>query len=456
MADRTVLVLGAGRSSGYLIEYLAQQAVALNIKIVVADQNLDWAMAKVESLPSCYAIMVQPGTDIEGFEKLVANATLVISLLPVHLHMTVAKACLKYHKPMFTASYQTAEMESLQEEIKSKGLLFLNECGCDPGLDHLTAVQILDKLQHQGHQILSYEGYTGGLVAPVSDNNPWHYKFSWNPRNVILAGQGGPAQFLKNNQNSHLSYPDLFGEVVEVDLADFPDLVGYFNRNSLPYADLYGIPKAHTVIRGTLRHRHFCTAWYPLACWELNASNTLEPAIIANLPSRDTLFPRLSNEFGYSDAECKVVKELWDYLGVWDLVEALRNPRSMDPVGFDSNANTLWPSPADWLETRMTQRMSLSPSDRDMVLMTHLIRTKNPDVQSEIHRCTLCLEGDGGDKSAMAKTVGLPLALAVELYLQGKIQDTGLIRPLGSQWYSSILPALENQGIRMQHTVTMA
>ncbi|MFM8318028.1 MAG: saccharopine dehydrogenase C-terminal domain-containing protein, partial [Bacteroidota bacterium] len=175
-----------------------------------------------------------------------------------------------------------------------------------------------------------------------------------------------------------------------------------------------------------------------------------------NLPSRDTLFPRLSIEFGYSDAECKVVKELWDYLGVWDLVESLRKPSSMDRVGFDSNADTRWPSPADWLETRMTQRMSLSPSDRDLVLMTHLIRTKNPDGLSEIHRCTLCLEGDGGDKSAMAKTVGLPLALAVELYLQGKIQDTGLIRPLGCQWYSSILPALENRGIRMQHTVTMA
>lgn len=456
MAERTVLVLGAGRSSGYLIEYLAQQAVALNIKIVVADQNLDWAMAKVESLPSCYAIMVQPGTDIEGFEKLVANATLVISLLPVHLHMTVAKACLKYQKPMFTASYQTAEMESLQEEIKSKGLLFLNECGCDPGLDHMTAVQILDKLQHQGHQILSYEGYTGGLVAPVSDNNPWHYKFSWNPRNVILAGQGGHAQFLRNNQNSLLSYPDLFREVVEVDLADFPDLVGYFNRNSLPYAELYGIPNAHTVIRGTLRHRDFCTAWFPLACWGLNATSALEPALVANLPTRDTLSPRLSSEFGYSDAECKVVHELWDYLGIWDLVEALRNPRSVDTVGLDANAYTRWPSPADWLETRMTERMSLSPSDRDMVLMTHLIRTKNPDGQSEIHRCTLCLEGEGGDKSAMAKTVGLPLALAVELYLQGKIQDTGLIRPLGCQWYSSILPALENRGIRMQHTVTMA
>ncbi|MFM7178411.1 MAG: saccharopine dehydrogenase C-terminal domain-containing protein, partial [Bacteroidota bacterium] len=186
------------------------------------------------------------------------------------------------------------------------------------------------------------------------------------------------------------------------------------------------------------------------------ASSALEPALVANLPSRNILFPRLSSEFAYSDAECKVVQELWDYLGIWDLVEALRNPRTVDTVGLDANANTRWPSPADWLEARMTERMSLSPSDRDMVLMTHLIRTKNPDGQSEIHRCTLCLEGEGGDKSAMAKTVGLPLALAVELYLQGKIQDTGLIRPLGSQWYSSILPALENLGIRMQHTVTMA
>jgi hypothetical protein len=318
----------------------------------------------------------------------------------------------------------------------------------------LTAVQVLDRLKQNGHQILSYEGYTGGLVAPVSDSNPWHYKFSWNPRNVVLAGQGGPAQFLKLNQNSQLNYPDIFREVIKVGLEDFPDLVGYFNRNSLPYADLYGIPSAHSVIRGTLRHRHFCIAWYPVAYWGLNSPRALEPESIVNLPSSDTLFHRLSYELSYTEAECRVVQELWDYLGIWELIESLRYQYTNGVVGLNSNVNSETSSPAEWLESRMTQRMSLSPTDRDMVLMTHLIRTTNPDGQAEIHRCTLYLEGEGGDKSAMAKTVGLPLAMAVELYLQGKIQDTGLKRPLSSQWYSSILPALENQGIRMRHIVT--
>ncbi len=456
MTERIVLIFGAGRSSGYLIEYLAQQASVLNIKIVVADQNFNWAKAKVEFLPSCSATTVEPTTDNDGFEKLVANATLVVSLLPVYLHLTVAKACLKYHKPMFTASYQTPEMDCLQEEIASKGLLFLNECGCDPGLDHLTAVQVLDNLQQNGHQIVSYEGYTGGLVAPVSDNNPWHYKFSWNPRNVILAGQGGPAQYLNQNKTNHLSYPDLFREVVEVDLADFPDLVGYFNRNSLPYADLYGIPNAHTVIRGTLRHRHFCTAWYPIANWGLNSSRDLEPTLFNNLPSPNTLRHKLSNELGYSDADCKVVQELWDYLGIWELIDTLHLQYSKSIGGHNSDGATNWQSPADWLETRMTERMSLAPTDRDMLLMTHHVRTLNPDGQAESHRCTLILEGEGGDKSAMAKTVGLPLAMAVELYLQGKIQQKGLIRPLGSSWYGSILPALENYGIKMNHRLTSA
>ncbi|MBM3936874.1 MAG: hypothetical protein FJ343_06995 [Sphingomonadales bacterium] len=470
MAERIVLVLGAGRSSGFLIEYLAERANVLNAKIVVADQNLEWARSKVEFLPSCLAAIVSPSEDKEGFEELVASATLVISLLPVHLHLTVAHACLKYQKPMFTASYQTAEMEVIQGEIASKGLLFLNECGCDPGLDHMTAVQILDSLKASGHQILSYEGYTGGLVAPVSDDNPWHYKFSWNPRNVILAGQNGPAQFLRNSKTYLLNYPELFRQVVEVNLPDFPDLVGYFNRNSLPYADLYGIPAAQTVIRGTLRHRHFCTAWFPIAFWGMNSSDVLDSALLADLPSQKTLIHKLSNELGYTDAECKVVIELWDYLGIWELLQALKDPRlggrgdlksnrtananSFSPPLLPFEDQSAWISPTDWLEKRMIDRMSLAPTDQDMVLMTHLIQTISPEGCNESHRCTLKLEGEGGDRSAMAKTVGLPLAMAVELYLQGKINETGLLRPLGSLWYGSILPALEQHGIRMQHHVT--
>lgn len=351
---------------------------------------------------------------------------------------------------MFTASYQTSEMEALEDEITSKGLLFLNECGCDPGLDHLTAVQILDNLRESGHQILSYEGFTGGLVAPVSDDNPWHYKFSWNPRNVILAGQSGPAQFLQERRLCHADYPHLFRNVVEVKLPDFPDLVGYFNRNSLPYASLYGIPDASTVIRGTLRHRNFCLAWYPLAVWGLNLDQGPDSKQLAFLPSRGNLAQRLNSDFGYNQQECRVVDDLWDYLGIWELIHACQNGQASASNSEDQASGPGF-SPSRWLENRMTERMSLNPEDRDMVLMTHWVRSINPEGQLEQHRCTLRLEGEGGERSAMAKTVGLPLAMAVELYLMGQIADIGLQRPLGRSWYGSILPALESHGIRMTH-----
>jgi saccharopine dehydrogenase (NADP+, L-glutamate forming) len=452
MNERVVLVLGAGRSAGYLIEYLAMKAASLNIKVAVADQNLDWALSKIGNLPYCSAVSVSTTENQEGFEKLVANATLVISLLPAGLHLAIAKACLKYRKPMFTASYQTPEMEALQSEITDQGLLFLNECGCDPGLDHLTAVQLLDSLRETGQQILSYEGYTGGLVAPFSDDNPWHYKFSWNPRNVILAGQSGSAQFLKDGQTCHLAYPDLFRQVIEVELSEFPDLVGYYNRNSLPYASLYGIPTASTVIRGTLRHRHFCTAWYPLAVWGLNLDGCKDPEQIACLPSRETLAHRLSSDFDYHREECKTVDELWGYLGIWELIHALKDEHESNSSGECRAESCI--SPAKWLEKRMTERLSLNPSDRDMVLMTHFVRSINSEGRPVLHRSSMRLEGEGGERSAMAKTVGLPLAMAVELYLKGQISEIGLQRPLGRLWYGSILPALELHGIRMEHSVS--
>ena len=435
MPHRQILVLGAGRSSGYLIRYLAHHSTSLECSLTVADQDPNHAQAKIEGLPNCRAVALDPVSQPEILDTLVKESRVVISLLPVSLHMQVAMSCLKNNVSLFTASYQSAEMEDLAPEIKAKNLLFLNECGCDPGLDHMTALQIMDRLRLEGHRVLGYEGYTGGLVAPVSDDNPWHYKFSWNPRNVVLAGQSGPAVYWQNNQIEVIPYPRLFRAVRPLDLTGHKDLVGYFNRNSLPYRALYGLDQAETVIRGTLRHRDFCLAWFPLAYLGLNVDTNL-PKNSLKWPTPTEVTEILTKELHYSTQETHKVLDLWAFLGVWD------------PQGIGA-----YPSnPAVNLEQRMVERMSLGAQDRDMVVMCHRIRSKGPDGRIVEHRSELVLEGEGGENSAMAQTVGWPLALAVECYLKGQVQESGLQRPLKAHWYQPILKGLEALGIECRET----
>ena len=438
MPFRPILVLGAGRSSGYLIRYLAQHSAVLECELIVADQDLDHAQAKIEGLPNCRAVALDPLAQPEILDALVKESVVVISLLPVSLHMQVAMSCLKNKVSLFTASYQSGEMEALAPDIKAMGLLFLNECGCDPGLDHMTALQIMDRLRDAGHSILSYEGYTGGLVAPVSDDNPWHYKFSWNPRNVVLAGQSGPAVYWQNNQIEIIPYPRLFRAVQPLELSGHRDLVGYFNRNSLPYRALYGLEQADTVIRGTLRHRDFCLAWFPLAYLGLNVDTNL-PKEPLKWPTATELTKILGAELHYSLEETQKVIELWAFLGFWD------------PAVVDAYAT----NPAQNLEQRMVERMSLGATDRDMVVMCHRIRSKDHQGRVVDHRSELVLEGQGGENSAMAQTVGWPLAMAVECYLKGQVQETGLQRPLAPHWYQPILKGLDALGITCRETQVM-
>jgi len=435
MNNRQILVLGAGRSSAYLLRYLAEHSNEMGCRIVVADLDLQNALSKIHNLPNCQALALDPLAETERLNTLVQESVAVVSLLPVSLHMQVALSCLRNKVSFFTASYQSPEMEALEAEIKTANLLFLNECGCDPGLDHMTALQMMDKLREQGHEVLHYEGYTGGLVAPSSDNNPWHYKFSWNPRNVVLAGQSGPAVYWHNHRTVVVPYPRLFRSVQPLSLEGHPDLVGYFNRNSLPYRALYGLEKAETVIRGTLRHKDFCLAWFPLAYWGLNTDLSLEESRFT-FPSMAVLKRSLADELNYSSEEINKVCELWDFLGLFD----------------QSNSENTFRNPAQFLEHRMIERMSLGDHDQDMVVMSHRILSKNQEGTVSEHRSQLILEGEGGEFSAMAQTVGWPLAMALQCYLQGQVVETGLQRPLSPVWYRPILQGLEQRGIHCRET----
>lgn len=449
---KQVLILGAGRSSGFLIEYLSNVADSLHAQILVADQSLEQAEAKIQGLHACTAQEVDPLQNPEGLDKLIADSTIVISLLPVSLHLQVAKACLRHRKAFFTASYQSEELERMQDEIREQGLLFLNECGCDPGLDHMSARQLIDRVREEGHEIVSYEGYTGGLVAPVSDDNPWHYKFSWNPRNVVLAGQSGPALYWQDHRVRSMPFPRLFRAVRPTAFPGVPNLVAYYNRNSLIYRDLYGIPGASTVIRGTLRHKDFCTAWFPLSYLGLNLDLILPETTDWMLPEPDDLSFLLRNELHYTEEQVQTVLQLWTFLDLWpgSTVVGEGNLKGQTDSG-QSSPPSLKPGLSDRLEDLLTLKLSLGPADRDMVVMTHQLVTVDAEGRRWTHHAHLRLEGEGGERSAMAKTVGWPLALAVERYLKGETTQVGLQRPLEPTWYKPILQRLSDLGIALDH-----
>ncbi len=254
MNMKKILVLGAGRSSSACISYLIDNASANDWQITVGDFSESAAKERIGTSVNAVAISF----DIENTEAsrdVISKADVVISLIPASFHPQVAKLCLAEKKHLLTASYVSDEMKTFDSEAKSKGLLFLNECGLDPGIDHMSAMQVIDKIKSEGGKLISFESFTGGLIAPVTDpENPWRYKFTWNPRNVVLAGQG-TAKFLQNGKYKYIPYQQLFSRTTPINVSGVGEYEGYANRDSLKYVEAYGLQDCKTVIRGTLRNK---------------------------------------------------------------------------------------------------------------------------------------------------------------------------------------------------------
>src|SRR5579871_4628648 len=260
---KKVLILGAGRSSSACISYLIGRAAANEWQITVGDVHESAARERIGT-SSAIAIAFNI-EDAEASTRAIREADVVISLIPAALHPRVAKICIAEKKHLFTASYVSDEMKGLDADVKARGLLFLNECGLDPGIDHMSAMQVIDKIKHDGGTLTSFESFTGGLIAPDTDpDNPWRYKFTWNPRNVILAGQG-TAKFLQNGKFKFIPYQQLFKRTTPISVPGFGEYEGYANRDSLKYVDAYGLQSCKTVVRGTLRNKGYCSAWNVLA-----------------------------------------------------------------------------------------------------------------------------------------------------------------------------------------------
>lgn len=438
MEHKSILVAGAGRSSSSLISYLLTQAAIFNWTITVGDLSLKAAQERVGL--SAHGKPIQFDIDeLEQSRKAIAANDLVISLLPAHFHIRVAKICLAEKKHLLTASYVSDEMQLLHDEAKSKDLLLLNESGLDPGIDHMSAMQIIDKIKSTGGKLTSFESFTGGLIAPETEpENPWRYKFTWNPRNVVMAGQG-TAKFLQGGKFKFIPYQQLFTRTTSVSVPGYGEYEGYANRDSLKYRETYGLKNIKTMLRGTLRNKGFCSAWnvlVQLGCCD----DSYQMEGVANMTHADFLNSFLDDKTTLSVEE-KVVKAS-QLLTNGEEVKRLRwsGLFSDEKVGLENG------TPAQILEFILNKKWKLSPGDKDFIVMWHRFVFEVGGTQKEI-QSYLTVTGDNEVNTAMAKTVGLPLAIAAKLLLQGKIKSRGVAIPVVADIYEPVLKELSQYGI---------
>jgi len=435
---KNILIIGAGRSSSALISYLLDYASDQDIRITVGDVSVEAATAKTGAHPT--ADPVQFDVNNAGHrEKEVAKADLVISLLPPHLHQLLAEDCLKFSKHFLTASYLTSEMQSLHEEAKSKGILIMNECGLDPGIDHMSAMEVIDRLNARGAVLTAFKSYTGGLVAPESNDNPWGYKFSWNPRNVILAGMG-TARYIRNGVYKYIPYGRIFSDIEKIEIEGLGSFDGYANRDSLAYRHFYNIVNIPTILRGTLRQSGFCRAWDVFVKLgltddsfkvERSAELTYAELVRSFLPAsskKESLIDAVA-EFCHlpSDGEA-MTKLIWTGI-LDDIITGLPDA-----------------TPAMILQHLLEEKWILKKGDRDMIVMQHQFEFMINDEPGKIIS-SLVVKGDDEGHTAMAKTVGLPLGITARLILENQIKLTGVTIPVMKEVYEPVLAELKSLGI---------
>jgi saccharopine dehydrogenase-like NADP-dependent oxidoreductase len=433
---QTILIIGAGKSSTYLIEYLLKSTVEKNRYIILADVNKEIAAKKLRAHHHTLATEIDLD-DQKQRRGLIEKSDLVISMLPAFLHPIVAKDCLELGKHFFTASYESDELRKMKEAIDSKGLLFLNECGLDPGIDHMSAKQIIDREKALGNEIISFKSYTGGVLAPESEDNPWKYKFTWNPRNVVLAGQG-VSRYIQNGDFKFVPYHMLFRRLEKISFQDVGDFDGYANRDSLVYRKIYGLDKIPTLLRGTLRRSGFCQSWDVFVQLGMT-DDTFELDLPNGLTQREFL-----NAFLPYHKTKSVESKLQDILPWVDLsiLEKIKWLGLFDDIVLPKTKG----SPASILQMILEEKWRLKNEDKDMIVMQHLFEVKTPKGLKKITSSLVC-KGENQEYTAMAKTVGLPLAIAVDMFLDGKIKESGLMLPVTPAIYEPLLSSLEKEGV---------
>lgn len=438
---RKILVIGAGRSATVLIDYLLKLSKAENWTLTLADRSVELAQQKIGTASNAKAIAFDVN-DATKCAELVQGSDIVVSMLPASMHTKVAEACIAHQKNMVTASYISDEMRALDEKAKAAGVTIMNEIGVDPGIDHLSAMKVLDNIKDQGGKMLQFESFTGGLVAPESDNNPWNYKFTWNPRNVVLAGNGGAVKFIQEGKYKYIPYHQLFRRTEIITIDDYGRFEGYANRDSLKYREAYHLEDIPTIYRGTLRRPGFCRAWDVFVKLGLtDDSYKLEN-------SEEMTYREFINTFLAYNPHDSVELKLMHYLKIDQDDEIMEKLKWLGI--FDNTVVGLKnASPAEILLHILEQKWQLDPQDKDMIVMYHKFGFELNGKQRQI-TSSMVVKGEDQSHTAMAKTVGLPVGICTKLILNGEISTPGVHLPLAKEVYSPILEELAVNGIEFQ------
>lgn len=439
---RRILVVGAGKSTSYLLDYFLEQSTAEDLHLIIADKDPKGVPDPLQSHPGVEIVSLDI-SDEQRRRALVQKADIVVSMLPPALHLEIARDCLEYGKNLVTASYISKEMRALDPEVRKKGLVFMNEIGLDPGIDHMSAMQVIDRIVESGGRMLLFESFTGGLVAPESDTNLWNYKFTWNPRNVVVAGQGGAAKFIQEGTYKYIPYHRLFRRTEFLEIEGYGTFEAYANRDSLSYREAYGLQDALTLYRGTIRRVGFSRAWNIF----VQLGMTDDSFQVEN--SKGMSYREFTNLFlPYSPTDSVELK-LRHYLKIDQddiLWGKLLEIHLFDP---DRKIRVENGTPAQILQEILQQSWTLGPEDRDMIVMYHKFGYQLGREKHQIDANMVAL-GDSARYTAMAKTVGLPVAIATLLILNGQVKHPGVQIPIRREVYEPVLRTLGSYGIRFR------
>lgn len=434
---KKVLVLGAGRSSSTLIGFLLNHAEENDWHVVVGDLDENLAKEKINGSSRGEAVRFDIFNEAHQ-QKLTDGFELVISMMPASFHIHVAKICAKHGINMLTASYLTDEIKSLSSEFEKNGAGLIMEMGLDPGIDHMSAMKVLDRIREAGHELRAFETFTGGLLAPSDDDNPWEYKFTWNPRNVVLAGQGF-VKFIQEGRYKYIPYQKLFRRTEVIHIPEYGYFEGYANRDSLKYLDAYKLRGIKTLYRGTLRRVGYSKAWDVFV--QLGATDdTYELHDVSTMTHRqfinsflsynpdDSIELKLAHYLNLDLESDEMFKMKW--LGLFD----------DELVGLEKG------TPAQILEHILKKKWTIEPDEKDMIVMWHKFEYYEGAALKQI-QSYMAVEGEDSINTAMSKTVGLPLAVSAQLILQGKMSPKGVHIPTEKSVYVPVLNALESHGI---------
>ncbi len=433
---KKVLILGAGMVVKPIVHYLLDN----QFKVTLASRTKEKADNILRGRTNGQAV-AWTIEESDVLDRLIKTHDMVVSLLPYSHHVFVAKKCIAQRKNMITTSYVSEDMKALNSDAQKAGIIILNELGVDPGYDHMTAMDIIDRVHEAGGQVDGFYSLCGALCAPEASNNPFRYKFSWSPKGVIMAGNND-AQFLKDGEVIRLETSDLFKNPLSIDFPEVEDMHVYPNRDSLPYIDIYGIPEVKTMFRGTFRYKNWCEALDLLKALNLTGYDELDlegktyAQVTAEINGFETSNLKEEIKLKFNIDDDHVGLKAIEWLGV------LENKRVPLEKG----------SAFDLISDLMIEKMMMGDSERDMVIMQHIFNITKVTGEKETIISRM-LDYGNADYTSIARTVALPAAIGAKMILDGEITDTGVHIPIKKSIYKPILNKLEALGITMTETI---